>query len=152
MNLDRYLFEVSPDHFEYQFYSHGPKGRIKKIVRFDPFETGDGQQLINLAFGDWNEQTQAIDDETISNNGDTDKILATVAFIVLEFTNRFPETVIYAEGSTVARTRKYQMGINKYFEDISDLFHVFGVTENSSIQPFTKSVNYAGFLVSRKLS
>lgn len=150
MNLDRYIFEVSPDHSEYEFYSHGPKGRIKKFARFDPFETDDGQRLINLAFGDWNEQTRSIDDEIASNNGDADKILATVAFIVLDFTNRYPGTVIYAGGSTGARTRKYQMSISRYYEDISNLFHVFGITKDNNIQHFTKNINYVGFLVRRK--
>jgi hypothetical protein len=92
MNLDRYIFNISPDHFEYEFYSQGPKGKIKKLVRFDPFETDDGQQLINLAFGDWNEHTHCIDDAIATNNEDAGKVLATVAFIVLDFTNRFPCT------------------------------------------------------------
>jgi len=76
MHLDRYVFKVSPDYFEYEFYSQGPRGRIKKIVRFDPFETDDGQPIINLAFGDWNEQTRSIDDGIATNNEDADKVLA----------------------------------------------------------------------------
>ena len=150
MHLDRYVFKVSPDYFEYEFYSQGPKGRIKKIVRFDPFETDDGQPIINLAFGDWNEQTRSIDDGIATNNEDADKVLATVAHIVLDFTNRFPEAVIYAAGSTAARTRKYQMGISKYYTDICSLFHVFGITEFNNTQVFIKNINYTGFLIRRK--
>jgi hypothetical protein len=105
---------------------------------------------MNLAFGDWNSHTQSIDDSVATNNNDSDKVLATVAFIVLDFTNRFHGIIIYAAGSTPGRTRKYQMGVNKYYDEICSLFHIFGITEGDNIQPFMKNVNYSGFLVRRK--
>jgi hypothetical protein len=112
MNLECYTFEISPDHLEYEFYSRGPKGQIKKLVRFQPFETDD-EQLVNMAFGDWNEISRSMDDAIVSNNEDADTVLATVAVIVLDYTTHYPHAVIYASGSTTARTRKYQMGINR---------------------------------------
>ncbi len=45
------------------------------------------------------------------NNPDKEKILATVAATVVEFTNHFPYVMVYAKGSNAARTRLYQNGI-----------------------------------------
>jgi len=152
MNLDRYTFEVSADHFEYEFISQGPKGPIKKMVRFNELRTKvAGQRIFNLALGDWNADIQDIDDEIVSNNGDTEKVLATVALIAVDFTNQFPDVSIIAAGSTPARTRKYQMGINKQYGDISNIFDVFGVIKGYEIQEFRKNVNYDGFLIRRKV-
>jgi len=151
MHLDKYLFQVSPDYFEYEFFSRGSKGIIKKIVRFDEFTTSEGYGIFNLALGDWNETKQAIDDAVVSNNGDTEKVLATVAFIALDFVDRFPNALLYIEGSTPARTRKYQIAISRHFEDIDELFNIFGITKQGEINEFTKNVNYEGFLFKSKL-
>ncbi|HWK05258.1 MAG TPA: hypothetical protein VNS58_16570 [Puia sp.] len=78
MNLDRYTFEVSADNFEYEFISNGPKGAIKKRVRFDELRAQGGTRLFNLAFGDWEAVTQTIDDEVVSNNGDMEKATSTL--------------------------------------------------------------------------
>jgi hypothetical protein len=58
-----------------------------------------------------------VDDSIRSNNGDRDKVLATVAFTALDFTDEFPEALIVMEGSTSARTRLYQMGIGNNLLD-----------------------------------
>jgi hypothetical protein len=63
--------------------------------------------LYNLAFGDKDHSTGEIDDKVISNNGDSEKVLATVVATVYAFTDKYPETWIYATGSTKARTRLY---------------------------------------------
>ena len=70
-----------------------------------------GKDLFNIGFGDKNLETGDIDDKVVSNNGDSDKVLATV--VVYTFTDLNPETLIYATGSTKARTRLYRMGISK---------------------------------------
>jgi hypothetical protein len=101
MNLEGYDVIYSSDHFEYEFYSEGPKGRIRKRVRFQPFSNNAGN-FFNLVFGDANETGEIIDDSVVSNNADTDKIFATIAYIVLHFTNIFPNAEIYAEGSTAS--------------------------------------------------
>ena len=70
----------------------------------------NGITYFNLGFGDQDESTGKINDLTISNNSDTDRILATVAATILEFTAHFPDAIVYVKGSTPARTRLYQMG------------------------------------------
>ena len=145
MNQSKYPVNVSDDHFVYVFFSEGPRGRIKKGVFF----TKIGDNFFNLGFGDWNEESQDLDDSSRSNNGDRDKVLATVAFTALDFTNQFPDARIVAEGSTPARTRLYQMGIADNLLEITENFEVKGLLGNIW-EPFQQDRNYTAFLINRK--
>ena len=136
---------IAIDPFLYHFFSEGPQGRIKKAVVYSRME----DDLFNLAFGDWNETLLRLDDSPRSNNKDRDKVLATVAFTALDFTNRFPDIQIFAEGSTIARTRLYQMGINHNFKEISKYFEIEGFI-NDNWEHFRKDRNYEAFLIQRK--
>jgi hypothetical protein len=53
MNLDHYTL-FTTDFRDYEFYSEGPQGRIKKIVRYRRIE--NDPITYNLAFGDENER------------------------------------------------------------------------------------------------
>jgi uncharacterized protein DUF6934 len=149
MNLERYEYKTRKVFKEYVFYSEGPKGRIRKIVRF-ALMISDGVPYYNLSFGDWNEEFQIIDDLVVSNNGDTEKLLATVAAIIIEFSRNAPEALIFAEGSTPSRTRLYRMGINKLWNEINLIFDVYGVRENAVVELYRKDVHYRAFLIQSK--
>jgi hypothetical protein len=148
MNLDRYDYSTNGTFLDFEFYSEGPKGKIKKIIRFSP-QNVSGITYFNLAFGDWNEEKQQLDDQAISNNEDRTKILATVASAILDFTNNFPDLMVYAQGSTPARTRLYQIGITLNWVEIDPLLQVYGFV-NDQWQPFEKNTNYQAFFVMRK--
>jgi len=105
----------------------------------------------NLGFGDKDEITGNIDDKVITNNGDSEKVLATVAATLYIFTDEFPDAMIFAIGSTKARTRLYRIGITNNIEAIESDFEVFGLAEQKW-QPFKKAVEYDAFLVKRKKS
>ena len=149
MNLNTYKFLASDTFLDFEFESNGPKGKVRKIVRYSPQNAG-GITYFNLGFGDLNPKTGKIDDLAITNNQDREKILATIAATVLEFTQHFPDVMVYAKGSTPARTRLYQIGISANWSEIEPLLHVFGYEQNNSWQPFRKNVNYEAFLVKRK--
>jgi hypothetical protein len=149
MQVDLYEYQTGQQHLDYEFYSAGPNGNIKKVVRFT-LSRLNGVPYYNLGFGDWNDEKKTIDDFAATNNADVEKVLATVAAIVVDFTTRFPDAIIYAEGSTRARTRRYQMGINKLWDRIQDIYDVYGVNENDTIELFRKNVNYEAFLIKRK--
>lgn len=123
-------------------------GVIKKVVRYSPQNAG-GITYFNIAFGDWNEYTGKIDDNAVSNNHDRDKILATVAATVIEFTKQFPDTPVYARGSSDARTRLYQMGISSNWDKIQTILDVYGF-RNQKWEPFRKNINYYAFMAVRK--
>lgn len=148
MNLDRYSFETNESFLDFEFESDGPKGKIKKVVRFSP-QNANGITFFNLGFGDVNPETGSVDDLSKSNNGDREKILATIAHIVLDFTAHFPDVMVYAQGSTASRTRLYQIGIANNFDEIEPILNVYGFS-GSGWQAFEKSVNYEAFLVVRK--
>lgn len=150
MLLDRYEYEVGGSFKQYDFYSEGPKGRIRKAVFYKFLGTRDGLDYYNLGFGDYNEDKQMVNDLSVSDNKDRDKILATVANTTLEFTSHFPDCRIVATGSTLARTRLYQMGIAKHYEEISKIFDIQGLTKAGGWRPFKGGENYLALLISRK--
>jgi hypothetical protein len=149
MNQKKYKISASDTYLDFEFDSEGPKGKIKKIVRYSP-QNANGITYFNLGFGDLNLKTGKIDDLIISDNQDREKILATVAATVLEFTQHFPDVMIYAKGSTPSRTRLYQIGISANWEEIEPLLYVYGFEEDMGWRPFRKNVNYRAFLVKRK--
>jgi hypothetical protein len=104
----------------------------------------------NLGFGDKNEVTGNIDDLVITNNGDSQKVLATVASSLLEFTDKYPNAMVYATGSTKSRTRLYRMGISNNLEMIEANFEIFGQHQDHW-QAFEKGVEYEVFFVKRKM-
>ena len=148
MNEDRYLYR-SEDCFKiYEFVSEGRKGQIKKLVQYT--ETGS-ENVYNLAFGDYNEDLKGINDLSVSDNGDSVKVLATVASTVYAFTKKYPEAWIFATGSTSGRTRLYRMGITNNLSEISQDFKIFGLSRLlSTWEEFIIGIDYDAFLLTRK--
>lgn len=106
--------------------------------------------IYNLAFGDYKEETESIDDSIITNNNDSQKVLSTVASTLYVFTDKHPDVWVYATGSNSARTRLYRMGITANLEEILKDFEVYGL-QNDSWQGFERETDYEAFLVKRKL-
>jgi len=146
MQLPRYELKAEKSLMVFEFLSEGPKGKIPKLIKFSETNL---KGVYNLAFGDKNQDTGEINDLAVSNNGDSEKVLATVVATVLAFTDKYPTAMVYATGSTQARTRLYQMGITKYLLEIQKDYVVFGQKDNIW-HPFKKSVNYEAFLAYRK--
>lgn len=147
MKLDRYEFKSGDKFFTYEFLSEGPKGKIEKLIQFTLVNQNS---LYNLAFGDKNPETGEIDDMAITDNGDSEKVLATVVASIYAFCDKFPKAWIYATGSTVARTRLYRMGINKYFDAVQEDFEIFGLAK-SEWERFIKGNDYQAFVIQKKI-
>ena len=90
------------------FVREGLKGGIPKLVQFGETNLKD---FYNLAFGDEDLAAGEINDSIVSNNNDSNKVLATVVTTVYAFTDKYPEAWVYATGSTRSRTRLYRMGL-----------------------------------------
>jgi hypothetical protein len=146
MNLDKYTLKTEEESTVFRFDSIGPNGRIPKIIQF---ELIDATGYYNLALGDFDPLTGRINDLSVSNNRDTDKILATVVAALFRFLDQYPDAVVYAEGSSNARTRLYQMGITRFYEQASAEFYLFGEL-NGRFVPFVNNERYKAFLVKRK--
>lgn len=105
----------------------------------------------NLSFGDKDPITGFVSDLIITDNSDSQKVLATVAATLYAFTMEKPDATIIATGSTEARTRLYRMGIANNLEEIGKDFVVLGLTEKRKWEVFRKDIPYGAFLVRRKL-
>ncbi len=86
--------------------------------------------VYNLAFGDYDEETESINDTVVTNNNDSQKVLATVASTLYVFTDKHPNVWIFAKGSNQTRTRLYRMGIAANLEEIIEDFEVYGLIED----------------------
>ena len=145
MHHDRYEAITDDEHEIFEFLSSGPKGTIKKVAQYKLI----GNNVYNLEFGDWDEKSQTIRDDVRTNNEDRDKVLATVAFTVMDFMEFHPNAIVFAQGSTAARTRLNQMGMNANWYEIGLLFHVQGFGKNGW-EPFRQNEKYKAFLVKAK--
>ncbi len=145
MQLPKYQYKTNGSYLDYEFFSDGPKGRIKKIVRFIQIE----KRVFNIGFGDLDEGTGEISDVIVTNNKDSRKVLATVASIVNFFMLQYPGASIVAKGSTYSRTRLYRMGISNHLEEISINFEVFGLI-NKKWESFKIQEEYEAFLIRKK--
>ena len=145
MNLDHYTL-FTTDFQDYEFYSKGPKGTVKKVVRYRKIE--DDPITYNLAFGD-EINGDEISDTVITNNQDRDLVLSSVISTIHTFCDCFGNHFIYAEGSTAGRTRLYQMAISRLWNEINPGFMVWGYRQNAWYE-FEVNVNYEAFLAKRK--
>ncbi len=146
MKIVNYDYSTDENAELYKFVSIGPKGKIVKLVVYTIMQEDN---IYNLAFGDYNEVTDAIDDKTISNNNDSKKVLSTVASTLYDFTDTHLGVWIFATGSNNARTRLYRMGISANIENILVDFDLLGLI-NDNWYDFDKNIDFEAFLVKRK--
>jgi hypothetical protein len=78
------------------------------------------------------------------------KVLATVAMAVISFTDHYPNSYVFAQGSTATRTRFYIMGISKYRIEITSIFEVWGALSGKVWELFRENRPYEALLVKRK--
>jgi hypothetical protein len=143
MKLERYELRASFRLTYFEFCSSGRKGEVIKVVQFQNIGNGD---LYNLAFGDKEVETEEINDQVVTDNGDSEKVLATVASAVYAFTDKYPEKWILVSGSTRSRMRLYRMAFNIYFEIVSKDFEIMGFT-GGEWENFKRSEDYMAFAV-----
>lgn len=146
MILPKYPLSSSNQMMTFEFESEGIFGSVAKLVVYQPTNL---KGVYNLAFGDKIAGTHQINDKIITDNGDRDKVLATVAATVYAFTDKYPDSWVYLTGSTKSRTRLYRMGIAKFFDELNLDFEVYGQL-NDSWEKFRPDMRFEGFLVRRK--
>ena len=147
MNKPQYLYKTEAEFTIFEFVSEGPKGSIKKIVEYTETAT---ENVYNLGFGDYDETTNSINDLSVTNNGDSLKVLATVASTVYAFIEKHPNAYILATGSTNVRTRLYRMGITNNLAEIKGDFDVYGFSDEGIWEEFEVGEDYEAFLIAKK--
>ena len=145
MNQPTYKVDFDSAFNYYIFESIGRNGSIFKAVVFDKIETN----IFNFGFGDYDLQTQKVDDTIVSDNGDMTKVLATVISIATKFLSENPISYIYFKGSSLIRTQLYQRIMNTYYDDLISSYEIYGLNDNEP-ESFQKNKSYESFLI-RKL-
>lgn len=149
MKYERYLPVYEADDLSLlEFMSIGKYGMIKKRVMFTKMEI---KGMYNLAFGNIG-MNGNLDDEIISDNGDRNEILATVALAVDRYTQRYPRRWVYFRGNTPAKTRLYRMAIGLNLWELSKKFEIFvEVDGEDDFVLFQRNMVVEGFLIRRKI-
>jgi hypothetical protein len=71
MRLENYSITFDDKQTTFDFISEGEKGKIKKRIQL---QSVNNRGLYNLAFGDFDVETNDFDDTVITNNGDSQKV------------------------------------------------------------------------------
>lgn len=148
MKIDKYPVIIGETSMVFEFVSKGIRGNIPKLVIYSETHL---HNFYNLGFEDKDEKTGEIDDKVITNNGDSEKVLATVASTLYIFMEKYPNAMVFAIGNTKARTRLYRIGINNNLAEIQKDFDVYGLA-GDDWRFFEKQTEYTAFLVMKKRS
>lgn len=149
MNYPKYDTVITKlDFTGFSFTSSGDKGQFQIGVQFTLFVE---PSLYNLGFGVLDENGE-IDDSIVLNNGDRNKILATVAGVAQIFLHQHPKTSIFFAGNTSARTRLYRRAISINYHELNKSFNIVGIADDleNSLESFVPGKNYLAFIVQNK--
>jgi hypothetical protein len=152
MNENRYKQIISSSDYQiFSFISEGRYGKLTKVVRFDKLLNYDN--TYNLALGTVLNNGE-VDYQIITNNGDRNKLLATVAFIAVLFTENNPGYSIYISGSDARRTTLYHRAISYGYKELIEIFNIYGdlssEDEVTDLEPFDPEKSYSAFVVEKK--
>lgn len=111
----------------YNFVSIGKKGEILKGVYFEEIETN----LYNLVLLDYDLESKTWSDETVSDNGDIVRIMATIVHIIYLFLNKNKKALVFFKGNTDSRQKLYNRIIHNYFSELSEKFVIWGSVEET---------------------
>ncbi len=137
--------DVKEDLSVFEFSSIGVHGIILKRVEFMATGLND---VFNLGFGDIGTDGE-INDHSVSDNGDRNKVLATVVHTIFKYTERYPDRFIFFTGSSKGRNRLYRMAIDLNLDELLTLFDIF-IFVGDDIMPFMKNTEATSFLLKRK--
>lgn len=141
MRHNFYPFLASQNYLSFKFESNCDGRKISKVVEYVEVE----EQIYNLAFGDIDENGE-LDDLSVSANRDMEKVLATVVQTIFVFFEMNPETTLFFQGSTPARTRLYQIVITKAKANWAEDFVIHGICDEQ-VEPFESNKPYTAFLI-----
>lgn len=146
MNYEKYeQVSTNDDLSIFDFISTGKKGNIHKRITFTPTYAPN---VFNLAFGDRDHVNGTISDSIVSNNGDRNKILATVAHAVYTHTSMYNSRWIFFRGRDDQRNRLYRIAISKTIDELQLHFDIYALIEGKPY-PFNSSLPATAFLIKR---
>lgn len=145
MNHSVYEFERKGTELVFCFTSEGVRP-IEKTVRFSKIHKL-GQTYYNLAFGDYDSETDQLDDKVVTDNGDMRRVLRTVVSIVEVFFSEHPTERLHIDGSDAIRHSYYHKLLHDYSDLITRLYNIEG-SSNGKVEPFKRKTEYNFLIVS----
>ncbi len=91
MNIDKYPVIIGETEMVFEFVSEGVGGSVPKLVFYTETHL---HNFKNLGFGHKDLETGQIDHEVVTNNRDSEKVLATVASKLYIFTYKYPGVMV----------------------------------------------------------
>ena len=152
MDIDHYGdIKISADFKTFSFVSRGPKGELVKLVRLVKLQ--NLSDTYNLALG--TVRGNNVDYTETTDNGDRNRILATIFHIALTFSRVYPDQKIFIMGRNQATTRLYRGVINHLYVEIVREFLIQGgvYSENKegyNFEEFISNKQYNVFLFERR--
>ena len=146
MNTEIYEYAIDDNDLLYTFYSRGKNTTIKVVI----YQKA-ARNHFNLAFGDYDEVKDEVSDISVTNNGDTIKVLGTVIETIQTFFKAYPYAILDVRGSTISRTKLYQKIIRDNWAKIETEFKILAFMENDyqpELPNFSKE--YTAFQIYRK--
>ena len=163
---------------QFFFISEG-KTNITKTVQFTYALDFQERQVFNLAFGDYDPNTDSIIDDLISNNGDPYKVFNTVLHAIQQFflARKDATIMVFGSDSTLEfqhncyfsckkeclstecknahrRINIYRRYVNKNLDNLTKDYEFFGGSFNDEnqlfIEPYIRDKNYLSILVRKK--
>jgi len=147
MNSEFYFFSIDKDRIEYFFDSIGPKGIINKRVRF--LQT-NFKGFFFLSFGDYNSETDEIDEYSVTNNDDTNKLIYTVVKIAIDFLQKNPLFFVQSSWRDELRLRLFNSWLNRnlcLMDSYLIIYGLIGELNNEKWERFQKNHRYKAVLI-----
>jgi len=131
----------------YQFVSTGKKN-VVKIVTISPVKYFDFGY--NLGFGNLEydkDNNVIINDRSVDNNKDWEKVLNTVFICIIDFLLKEPKAIIGFYGNTYHKQILYKRKITAFLPDLIKYFDVFGGFATYSLEKTEIKTNDSNVLV-----
>ena len=144
MNEPFYDFIVLDEAHRFEFMSIGTRCIQKAII----FYKTDYPDVVTLTLANVLENG-TLDVFTISDNGDRNRILATVMQSITLFLNTHPAKTIAFTGSSPSRTRLYKIVISRELNILTRQYRIQGIGP-LGIEEFVSAHEYRHFLISLK--
>ena len=141
MNKPFYNFQVGAEARNFSFSSAGPRPVEKRII----YAETTLPDFFNLALADL-EEDGSLNFYSVRNNGDLERIMATIAQTLLVFFQHYPTAKVAFTGSTTARTRLYQIILARESHAVAVDFVLSGV-KDGLLETLRPNRDYDGFVI-----
>ena len=127
----------------YLFESRGKKGVIVKQVKFTLID----KNRYNLGFGDL--KNGVLDGKIILGNGDLVKVMSTIALIIFDFLEHYPNAIIEVLPVDEKRKKLYHTIFRRKYPELKGVFEIRGLV-NKKFEAYQQDLLFDKFEIRLK--